>query len=529
MLALQYKTGVYQSELSHHPDEAAHVVTSLMIHDYATRGLGTSPLRFAENYYIHYPKVAFGIWPPVFHATAALWMLLFTRTQTSLLIFIAVQCAVCAATLAMFARRLVPPAVAFGLGIFMILLPAFQNASSLMMVDIFLTVMQLWAMLLLIAFFRSGSMKAAVWFGVCTSLAMLTKGNANALLLSGVFMLLLTRQFSILKRAPIYVAGGIILLVGGPWQVITLRLFKGTVPMDPLTLSRFWMLFTGYIGIMIERLSGPLFLFAMVGLAAGCFSILAGRKDRSLLDIAGAASLLGAIVLFHCIAPNPGPDDRYILPAIPLLVLFAALGIRWVASMVPVPRVSPAVRAVVLTVFCLGWFAKTTFAFTHRPAIGFAKSAAALLPARSADEVALVCSDAWGEGAFITSMALGDVANREHIVMRGSKVLSENPWDAIRYRPFFKDSAALENYLEQVPVDVIVLDLSAALWVQDRSLLAKTIRENPGKWGLVEEIQKDGATRHLQIYRWIGPDHSHMRKNILVRMRLTLGHDLRLK
>src|SRR5882724_4013974 len=59
VLALQYHTGIYQSELSHQPDESAHVVTSLMIHDYAKTGIGTSPLRFAENYYIHYPKVAF--------------------------------------------------------------------------------------------------------------------------------------------------------------------------------------------------------------------------------------------------------------------------------------------------------------------------------------------------------------------------------------------------------------------------------------------------------------------------------------
>ena len=171
VLVLQYRTGIYHSELSHHPDESAHVVTSLMIHDYAKSGLGTSPLRFAENYYIHYPKVAFGIWPPIFHISAAVWMLLFTRTHTSLLIFIAFQCALCAATLAMFARRLLPPMVAFALGLFIVVMPAFQNASSLMMVDLFLTMMQLWAMMLLVEFFRAGSMKTAIWFGIVTSLA----------------------------------------------------------------------------------------------------------------------------------------------------------------------------------------------------------------------------------------------------------------------------------------------------------------------------------------------------------------------
>ena len=42
VVALQYATGIYRSELSHQPDESAHVVTSLMIHDYVKGGLGTS-------------------------------------------------------------------------------------------------------------------------------------------------------------------------------------------------------------------------------------------------------------------------------------------------------------------------------------------------------------------------------------------------------------------------------------------------------------------------------------------------------
>ncbi len=48
-------------------DEAAHFVTGLMIRDYAAEALGAPPLEFAERFYLSYPKVAFGIWPPLFH------------------------------------------------------------------------------------------------------------------------------------------------------------------------------------------------------------------------------------------------------------------------------------------------------------------------------------------------------------------------------------------------------------------------------------------------------------------------------
>lgn len=525
---LQYSTGVYHSELSHQPDESAHVVTSLMIHDYAKTGIGTSPLRFAESYYIHYPKVAFGIWPPLFHSTAALWMLLFTRTHTSLLIFVAVQGALCAAILAMLARRFLAPFAAFAAGLFVIILPAMQNAASLMMVDLFLTVMEMLSTLLLIAFFRRRDMKTAIWYGVCTSLAMLTKGNAVALLMCGVFMLLLTREFSILRKAPVYVSALIIAVLGLPWQFISVHLFQGTIPLDPLTPSRFWMLSSGYTQILVHKLSLPLFLAALVGLASVLLPLLKGdRRSPVSLDGAGAASLVLGVFLFHSISPTPGPDDRYILPALPLLVLFAALGIQWIASTIRIPKLAMPVRASILVVFCLGWFAKTTFAFTQRPQMGFEQVAAGLEPPGSADEVVLVCSDSWGEGALITTLALRDRPGLEHIVLRGSKTLSENPWGLVSYHPYFLTPQELENELERTPVDEIVVDLDHATWERDRELLIQALAENSQKWLLASEVRAEDG-RRLQLYRWAGPDHSTLRKNVKVRMRITLGHDLSL-
>ena len=48
--ALQCHNGAYSSEFAGHPDEAAHVVTSLMIRDYLVEGLPSleSPISFAR-------------------------------------------------------------------------------------------------------------------------------------------------------------------------------------------------------------------------------------------------------------------------------------------------------------------------------------------------------------------------------------------------------------------------------------------------------------------------------------------------
>src|SRR4051812_42429040 len=67
-LVLQRWSGVYESELSHYPDESALVTTALMIRDYIAAGLPSTPMRYAEQYYVHYPKVGFGMWPPFFHS-----------------------------------------------------------------------------------------------------------------------------------------------------------------------------------------------------------------------------------------------------------------------------------------------------------------------------------------------------------------------------------------------------------------------------------------------------------------------------
>ena len=34
-------------------------------------------MAFAENYYLHYPEVAMGHWPPGFYLLQAVWTLLF--------------------------------------------------------------------------------------------------------------------------------------------------------------------------------------------------------------------------------------------------------------------------------------------------------------------------------------------------------------------------------------------------------------------------------------------------------------------
>jgi Dolichyl-phosphate-mannose-protein mannosyltransferase len=187
------------SEAAHYPDEPAHVVTSLMIHDYVKAFFPGSPQRFAETYYLHYPKVAFGIWPPVFHITAAIWMLIFGASKRSLLLLIASQAAVLASLLFRFSRGIFGPALSAALCAgFLISFPMGYNA-TMVMLDVLVALLAFCSMLCLLRFFETRKTSDGMAFGVVTAVAMLTKGNADALVLMPVALILLTRQWDVLK------------------------------------------------------------------------------------------------------------------------------------------------------------------------------------------------------------------------------------------------------------------------------------------------------------------------------------------
>src|SRR5262249_21615267 len=90
-IALQYGSGTHLDDFSAYNDEPSHYVTALMVRDYFAAGLPRGPMQFAENFYIHYPKMAMGHWPPAAYSLFAIWMLVFGAGRTSALLLMAVM------------------------------------------------------------------------------------------------------------------------------------------------------------------------------------------------------------------------------------------------------------------------------------------------------------------------------------------------------------------------------------------------------------------------------------------------------
>src|SRR5579872_3290775 len=88
-LALQCFAGAYTSEFGEYPDEASHYVTGLLVRDYIAAGFPAHPMKYAQEYYLHYPRVAFGHYPPMFYIVQALWTLVLPVSRTSTMLLMA--------------------------------------------------------------------------------------------------------------------------------------------------------------------------------------------------------------------------------------------------------------------------------------------------------------------------------------------------------------------------------------------------------------------------------------------------------
>src|SRR5262245_8846983 len=92
-ILLQLYSGAYGAERGMYSDEAAHFMNGLLIRDYVYDGLGENPVTFAESYYQRFPKIAVGMWPPLFHVTLGLVLLPGWRPDIAAVVLVALTAA----------------------------------------------------------------------------------------------------------------------------------------------------------------------------------------------------------------------------------------------------------------------------------------------------------------------------------------------------------------------------------------------------------------------------------------------------
>ncbi len=503
---LQILSGAYKSEFGAYPDEPAHYVTSLMVREYIVGPNPVSPLGFAEQYYHHYPKVAFGHWPPVFYMVQAVWMLLFSASRTSVRLELAFTTALLAFS---FWREAVHwfgrNAALLGAAL-IVSLPLVQNATDEEMAESLLVLFCFWSTVYFGRFLESGKRSDSLWFGLYFSLAVLTKGSGWLLVFVPSIAILLTRKFRVLLGSSFWLGVLVTAVLCLPWQLATLRSAeRGWTGGDKPSLGYTFSALANFLAILIS-ITGPI-LSILVAIGLG---IVIWRSLKQPLESVPAVmfALLLGDWLFHSLVPA-GVEDRKMILAVPALLYFLFAGGLWLADQVHLGSLTQSSKRNSLAALSAVIFGITVFSIPRANSFGYIAAANYIVsdPELNKNQTLLVSSQSGGEGLLISEVAMRQ-PRPENVILRATKEFAIVDWTGEHYQSLFTTPAELLAFLDKHHVAGIVTDTYHGVTsFSHQQLLERTIRDNAGRFQLAAEFPGHSNTGpgEVEVYRFRAP------------------------
>jgi 4-amino-4-deoxy-L-arabinose transferase-like glycosyltransferase len=486
VLLLQLLSGAFGAELVD-PDEPAHFISGLLVRDYLASGLRSSPLSFARDYYSHYPKVAIGNWPPLFHAIEGVWLLVTPVHPASVLVLLALMTAGLAWLIFLVLQRSVGvPHALLGAVLFVLMrhVPAY---TSRIMIEMPMALVAAIAVWLFARYLDDPRMRWAAAFGAACVLAVLTKGNALFLALLVPLAILAGRRWSVLRKKELWIAALGVALIAGPWTWYFLSTAQAGWGQELPSLDFMSRAGSHYLrGLM--RVLGPVALaFAAVGLWDRVLRRGSGGSADSTIWLC-AAAVVPAVILFHMLVPA-GIETRHMIPAYPALTMFVAAGTHRVAEALHTLVVGRRAASILVVGLVSIGFAAQAFQLPTKVFDGYGGAAEVVANRVAGGDavISVIVSDVAGEGAYIVEAAIRDRNRPSHTVWRGTTLFSRGTWAGRRYRLRADDEAGVIQLLEQASVGVLVIDRSVTRFRHQRQI-ENVIAAYPDRFGLIEEL-----------------------------------------
>ena len=458
LLMLQIWGGAYRAEFMGHADEAAQFVSGLMVYDYLATLPRENPIDWAGQYYLHYPKVAIGHWPPGYPAIEGLWWLMLGPSRVTAMLLQWLIGVVALTLLFRLCRSVLSlPVTAMIIGL-TIAAPVFQESMQQTMADLCCL---LWSVLLMQAAVRlverqdqTASFLVVLWLIA----AALTKGTAVCLAPVPLVALLASgRPIRIPNR--VLVAGTGCLLAAGGWyfSVGGVRAWGG------MSFDVPWP------GGLIGHLAGWGFLALAV----------LGLRRQPLALVAGSVIVCTLGVSFVVRAMR---EDRHWIIVLPAILILSGLAVSrfrrpWAAACLLLPA---------LALFPYYRYHQTSSEF------------GILLRQLARPSRMLVSSGRWGEGAWIAVSSLAEQRPTSFIA-RATKVLAETGWSGEGYRLVTTTQAQVSRRLDELALDVVILHTPGNSHPRPHhTLLQDTMSTSPA-WSPC------GSARELVAYCRISP------------------------
>lgn len=521
--AILWGTNSLRADCCGYPDEPSHYINGLLIRDYIAHGIPQSPMKFAIDYYLHYPKVTLGHWPPLFHLVEGLWMLLFSGSRLSLMVMMGCWALLLAMAL-WWASQPFGRWVAFIFGLLLLILPITQDQVTMTMTEIPLSVFSFLAILSWARYLDGGRKQNAIWFGVLASCAILVKGDAWALAPTAMLATLLSGRWLRMREAIFWFSPALVAVTCIPYYWLTrawasLGWFGGTSPN--------WAFTREELAVFLPRFVPVLGWAVLVLLIVGVLSCLFVSKYRKDPFLCAQVSFLLMVIAFEVIIPAGMDGDRKLYSFLPECLLLSAFGLTVVAANLIPRRFGPhgaAILAAATVVACLF----TNFAVVKRFDRGF-RELAIMLRNRLSNQNAgvMVISGGPFDGAIVSEFA-GVFPYRSIYMLRATEFFTDTDW-AGPSRLLYNTTAELDAALSRSRARVLVVHHLDRQSTPLTALVETLVQQESGKWSLLFErsmITDRGAER-VQAWDLHTPPQEPDLTPVLTRLydkRLSLAH-----
>jgi hypothetical protein len=479
VVTLQALGGAYASGFGGYPDESMHLVTSLMVRDFIAGLDFHHPWQFAQEYYLHYPKVGIGHWPPVFYGALGIWFLIVGPSRGAAIMFIAIVAATTASVIYFTGKRLIGRWAGVLAAVLFVAAPLVQESSARVMTEHLVTLAMLVSTLCFARLAKTGQIGDGLAFGTVAAVAILTHGDAWALGLVPGVTLALTYRWYLLRRLGLWLAPVPVLVACVPWYVFTLSMREGSWVGD---VASFWVQavpdfsWSIYLGVGLAVL-----IFAVIGIWKTIIQV----KPRAEVapQWAALAGLAIATFILHCVVPA-GIDNRYMVALVPSIVLFSAAGVDNIAHLLgarlPIRGVN-----IGLAVALIAAFSAESFALPLQLRNGGYEALVRDVAARVSNvpQVWLISSST-GEGALVAAVALREARLSSYILL-GKKILAGGDWVGRNTEDRFDTPEKLAALLDEIPVTIIVIDDRVPPGLQERPYqdrLSKLVADEADRW-----------------------------------------------
>jgi len=501
---LHWRAGTLHSEFGRYQDEGMHYVTGLLLHDFVTSGQWSAPMRFTEQFYLHFPKVGLGNWPPGFESLQAVWTLIFGVSRVSLLLCMFLLTALLAFAVYRAAAAWFGVCYALLAASLVIAAPLTQEQAAMVMAEILLALTSFLAMLAFTRFLKWERTFDALAFAFWTVAAILTKGNGWLVVFIVPIVLLATRTLRLLRNARLWMAAFLIAIPTVPYTLFTMRIV--TQGWDTRTFPGFDYLFRSF-GIhtwfAVSILGVPLTVIAVAGFVDRALMPWLRRQEEPfwvVMAVYGAA-----VVIFHTAVPT-SIEPRKIYQLAPVVCLFVPAGLSAIARRIPPPLVRPVMAWHGLAAVAAMLFLVSRFSPLAPYAPGFGPAVENLIARPDTRGAAILISS----NPFMTdseAALIAEWAERERhagtYLVRGTKLLAR-PSDRGVYMPIFQTQDEVRQALAAVPISYVILHTTST----DRSyrhhaLLRAALEAHPEEWELIYRTSGRAldALHHIEVYR----------------------------